>query len=276
MSYPLGRGYVRINPHKEERRLAPIIGSESPFRRMPVDMPRRQILYLDALRLSAEIAGTAFDRLHDLLTGITEERHAVLTGNSDQQGAAQAHNAVPAILDAYSMIDSVHRFRELLQVTPGLKHNAPFELFMRQTKDVRELRHIVQHLNREVDRIAQEGWAALGTLTWLGPSAVRDSPPSSYILQAGTFYAGQWTHGPMIDTYSSLPEGAIADISLLTAGLRVNLSTIMDNLRSITRSLEGPLGEFAAGKERFGSDVLLTFALTPVEETEPTGDPGAT
>lgn len=66
---------------------------------------------------------------------------------------------------------------------------------MRQTKGVRELRHIVQHLNREVDRIAQEGWAALGTLTWLGPSAVPDSPPSSYILQAGTFYTGQWTHG---------------------------------------------------------------------------------
>jgi hypothetical protein len=79
----------------------------------------------------------------------------------------------------------------------------------------------------------------------------------------------------MIDTYSSLPKGEIADISLLTAGLGVNLSTIMDNLRSITRSLEGPLEEFAEGKERFGSDVLLTFVLTPVEKAEFTDDPGA-
>ena len=256
--------------------MAPIIATESPFRRMPVDMPRRQILYLDAIRLSAEIAGVAFDRLHNLLTGITDDRHDLLTGVAEHQDGPLADKAVPAILDAYSIIDSVHRFRELLQVTPGLKHNSAFELFMRQTKDVRELRHIVQHLNREVDRIVQEGWAALGTLTWLGPSPVPDGPPSSYILQAGTIHPGQCTHGPMIDTYSSLSKGEIADISLATAGLRVNLSTIVDKLRSIIRSLEGPLEEYAADKQRFGSDVLLAFALTPVEQTGSNGDPDAT
>ena len=144
---------------------------------------------------------------------------------------------------------------------------------MRQTKDVKKLRNIVQHLNRHVDRIAQEGWAALGTLTWLGPSAVLDGPPTLYILQAGTLYAGQRTYGPLVDTYSSLPDGEIADISLATAGFKVNLSMIMDKLRSIIRSLEGPLEDFAAEKERFGSDVLFTFALTPVEENR---DPQAT
>jgi hypothetical protein len=242
---------------------------------MPVDMPRRQILYLDALRLSAEMADAAFNRLQDLLLGITAERDAELTGNSERGGSVPTHKVISAMLDAYSFIDAIHRFRELLQVTPGVKHNAPYELFMRQTKDVRELRHIVQHLNREVDRIAQEGWAALGTLTWLGPSAVPDGPPSAYILQAGTFYAGQCTLGPWIDRYSSLPKGEIADIGVLTAGLRVNLSTITDNLRSIVQSLEGPLRKFAADKERFGSDCLAAFDLIPVEETIPGGDSGA-
>jgi hypothetical protein len=124
----------------------------------------------------------------------------------------------------------------------------------------------VQHLNREVDRIAQEGWAALGTLVWLGPSAVSDGPPTSYILQAGTFYAGQWTHGPLVDTYSSLTDGEISDITLATAGCRVNLSIIMDKLRSIIRSLERPLEDFAAETERFGSDAFLALAMTPVDE----------
>ena len=232
-----------------------IISDESPFRRMPVDMPRRRILYLDALRLSAEMAALAFDGLHTLLLGLCERRE-------DPSG----DRAVRAILDAYSVIDAVHRFRQLLQVTPGLKHDAAYELFMRQTKGVKELRNIVQHLNREVDRIAQEGWAALGTLVWLGPSAVSDGPPTSYILQAGTFYAGQWTHGPLVDTYSSLTDGEISDITLATAGCRVNLSIIMDKLRSIIRSLERPLEDFAAEKERFGSDALLAFAMTPVDE----------
>jgi hypothetical protein len=237
--------------------MVPIISTESPFRRMPVDMPRRQILYFDALRLSAEMAGLAFERLEDLLRGL-----------SQQQEGLRANEAVRALVDAYSVIDAVHRFRDLIQVTPGLKHNSAFQLFMRQTEHVRDLRRIVQHLNREVDRIAREAWAALGTLTWLGPSAVHDGPPTSYILQAGTFYAGQWTHGPMIDTYSCLPEGQISDISLATAGFRVNLSAIVHRLRIMVQSLEGPLEAFAAGKERFGSDVLLSFRLTPVKETE--------
>jgi hypothetical protein len=278
VSSSLGREFVRNFVHLEDSKVAPAIGPDSPFRRLSVDVPRRQILYFDALRLSAEIADTAFDRLHKLLAGMTEQRHADLTGDRNEQPRTQSHNAIPAMLDAYSFIDSVHRFREVLQVTPGLKHNAPFELFMRRTSDVKQLRNIVQHLNQHVDQIAREGWAALGTLTWLGPSAVPDGPPSSYILQAGTSYPGQLTHGPMIDTWSSLPTGEIADISLLTSGLRVNLSTIIDNLRSILRSLEGSLEEFAVGKERFGSDVLMTFTLTPVAEgqTAPTGTSAAT
>jgi len=242
--------------------LVPIISTASPFRRIPVDLPRRQILYFDALRLSAEMAGLAFDHLGSLLISVCE-----------RESGPVGDTAVRAILDAYSVIDSVHRFRQLLQVTPRLEHNAVLKLFLRQSKDVEDLRHIVQHLNRDVDRIVQEGLAALGTLTWLGPSLVSDGPPRSYVLQAGTSYPGQWTHGPVIDLWSSLPSGTIADISLATAGCKVNLSSIMKNLGSIVRSLERSLEEFAENKERFGSDVLLTFALTPVEQTVESVDP---
>ena len=245
--------------------MAHIISRESPFRRMPVDLPRRQILYFDALRLSAEMAGLAFERLRDLLTLVSEKKEE-----------PAAHKAVSALLDAYSIIDSLHRFRELLQVTPGLKHNPAFKLFIRQTKDVEGLRHIVQHLKGKVDRIAKERGAALGTLAWLGPSAVPDGPPSCYILQAGTWYPHQRTHGPMIDFQSSLGTGEIADISLTTVGYRVNLSTMMDRLESIIRGLESPLEEFAADKERFGSDVFCRIALEPVEDRAENREPNGT
>src|SRR5262245_7334532 len=229
-----------------------MISNDSPLRRMPTDLPRRQILYFDALRLSAEMAGLAFERLHSLLMLMSRQ------GGTDQ--------AVHALVDAYSIIDSVHRFRELLQTTPGIKHNVVFELFIRQTRDVEKLRHVVQHLNREVDKIAQEGWAALGTLTWLGSSAAPGGPPTSWILQAGTSYPGQWTYGPTIHTQSSIPTGEIGDISLMAAGSTVNLTRLMDRLRSIIQRLEVQLEEFALDKERFGSDVLYAFALMPVQE----------
>ncbi|MEX2091628.1 MAG: hypothetical protein WD971_03075 [Pirellulales bacterium] len=278
MSFLDGHELARNLTHLEDSKVTAAIEPHSPFRRVPVDLPRRQILYFDALRISAEIADTAFNRLHRLLADISDKRHNEVNCDHNDLFSPQAQNAVPAMLDAYSFIDSVHRFREVLQITPGLRHNAPFELFMRRTSGVKELRNIVQHLNRHVDRIAHEGWAALGTLTWLGPSAVTNGPPSAYVLQAGTFYSNQLTNGPVLDISSSLQIGEIADISLLTAGLRVNLSTNINSLRSIIRSLEGPLEEFATGKERFGSDVLMAFALTPVtdEQIVPNGGSAAT
>ncbi len=247
--------------------MRPMISSNSPFRRLPVNLPRRQILYFDALRLSAEMAGPAFERLYDLLMLVSKQ----------SGGDPPADKAVRALSDAYCVIDSAHRFREILQTTPRLKHNAVFELFIRQTQDVKKLRNVVQHLNRNVDRIAQEGWAALGNLTWLGPSVVRGGPPTSWIIQAGTSYPGQITHGPMIDFQSSIPPGEIVDISLATAGVRVNLTTLVGRLRSIIKNLEVPLKKLAADKKHFRSDGIYMFALAPVqEETQNTrSDKGA-
>jgi len=232
-----------------------MISRDSPFRRLPIDLPRRQILYFDALRLSAEMAELAFHRLSELLVRISEKDEEPLS-----------NKAISGLTDAYTVIDSTHRFREVLRLTPGIKHNAKFKLFMRQTQDVEKLRHVVQHLNQEVDRIAQEGWAALGTITWLGSSEVLGGPPTAWILQAGTSYSGQLTYGPMIDTWSSLTSGEIDDISIVTAGVKVNLSKLMHHLRSMVRSLEVPLEQFGAGKEHFGSDTVFSFSLVPLKE----------
>jgi len=230
-----------------------IISKESPFRHMPKDMPRRQILYFDALRCSAEMAGLAFERLHDLLVLLSRE-------GEDQP----SDKAIRALADAYSVIDSAHRFRELLRVTPNLKHNTAFSLFMKQTQDIKHLRNIVQHLHREVDRIAQEHLPALGVLTWLGPSAAPGGPPTAFILKAGTNHQGQQIHGPMADHLLSFPPGEIGEVCLATAGRKVNLSKLVDHLRTIITSLELPLHKAAADKERFGSDDIVISIGTQI------------
>ena len=103
-----------------------IIPEESPFRRLPRTMPRRQILYCDALRLSAEMAGLGFERLTNLLVRISDLeitlKESLSLGrpvpetvrNQDQP----SNRAVNALLDAYSVIDSAHRFREILEAFP--------------------------------------------------------------------------------------------------------------------------------------------------------------
>lgn len=232
-----------------------MISSESPFRRLPIDLPRRQILYLDALRLSAEMAAIAFQRLNALLMHLSEKGAEPL-----------GDGAVRALVDAYSVVDSAHRFREVLRVTPGLKHNAGFELFMRRTQAIEKIRDVVQHLNREVDAIAQSGRAALGTVTWLGPPKVPGSPPTAWALQAGTLYANQMTFGPMIDLESTLTSGEFLDVSLSTLGVTLNLSKLVAHAQAMVQSLEPSLQEYAAEKERFGSDQLFSVSLVPVNK----------
>lgn len=232
-----------------------VVSSESLFRRLPTDLPRRQVLYADALRLSAEMADFAHKRLVALVQEIVDKN-------------APDGWAVYALLESYSIIDSAFRFREILRATPGIKHNTTFELFIRRTQKIETLRHIIQHLRGEIDTIAAEGLAALGTITWLGPSAAPDGPPTAWILQPGTSYPGQWTHGPVVDTYSSLPDKEISDISLATAGAKINLTEIVSHLRSMIKSLEPSLEEFAKGKELFGSDVIMHFELIPIPEGE--------
>lgn len=230
-----------------------MISDESPFRSLSRDIPRRQILQLDGLRLSAEMAWLAYESLQNLLIELSKEDRGPL-----------GDRVVRGLLHAYSVIDSGHRFRELLQHFRGLEHNAVYEIFMRGTKDVEPLRHIVQHLRGNVDRIAEEGLAALGTLTWLGPSAVPGGPPTSGILQPGTFYGKQLTYGPVIDLESSLSEHSIADISLATAGSKVNLSKLVERLQGFVKGLEPSLEEHVRNKERFNSDVIMAITLTPV------------
>ncbi len=45
-----------------------MLSPDSPFRRLPADLPRRQVLFIDALRLSGQM--TAFSRIWGMLAAL--------------------------------------------------------------------------------------------------------------------------------------------------------------------------------------------------------------
>jgi len=230
-----------------------MLSADSPLRRLPVDLPRRQVMFTDALRLSAEMAAISFQNLKDLLkTLVVEKRRDGVKGV-----------AVEAIVHAYGVVDAANRFREVLRSFPGLKQNAVFQLFIRQTAAVESLRDVIQHLNGELRSIGEQQSAPLGTITWLGPSPNEESPPTAWILQPGSFYRGQVTFGPMMDLEARIPLGEISQVHLVTSGVRVDLSDAVERIRIMITSLEPSVREHASGKELLGSDVLMHFALTP-------------
>ena len=231
---------------------------DSPFRRLPVDLPRQQVLFIDALRLSAQMAAFSFENLEHLLKSL------VNAGESETVG----EDVIKGIVYAYGVIDAANRFREVLRVFPGLKQNEVFKLFMRATAQVESLRDVTQHLNRELRAIGDRQAAALGTITWLGPSPTEDSPPSAWILQPGSFYPDQLTFGPEMDMLARVAPCEIAQVSLVTSGVRVNLSDVVRRIQAMLGGLEPSIREYAQGKQLLGSDTLIHFLLKPVHGHE--------
>ena len=232
-----------------------MIAPDSTLRSLPRDLPPRQVLFLDAMRLSAEMAGLAYDALYSIALQLTERG----------PGSGLGNLSVGALAHTYAFIDAANRLREIARSMPGLKHNQEYELFMRGTTDVEGLRDVVQHLNRELQNIATRRTAAMGTITWLGPSPAPNAPASAWVLQTGSFYPGQMTYGPEMDFSAGLKEGTIADLSLTTSAVRVNLSDVHGRIERLMRSLEGAVREHPAEKGRLGSDVLMSFEARPVD-----------
>lgn len=72
-----------------------------------------------------------------------------------------------AMIDVWNIIDSSHRLRCILEKTPGLKKNlAWFQLTIRKLKELEEIRHFIQHYDREIDKLNLNIKPLLGHISW--------------------------------------------------------------------------------------------------------------
>ena len=152
----------------------------SPFRRIPNQTNRKQMLFFDGIRYSVEMADLAHERLRETLYEIAQSPHAP---------EPNPHDFASAVLDAWSIVDLVHRLRGLLEQAPGIQQKSPPLLsFMKKTADVEKLRNSVQHLNQQIHKIADLNIPVWGALSW----AARLDPELKSIwtctLVAGTFF----------------------------------------------------------------------------------------
>lgn len=229
-----------------------MLSEDSVLRRLPHGLSKRQIVFLDALRVSAEIAQQSYDCLLAELQ--------VLSRNDDPD---RRRNCISAIRHTWTLVDAVHRFRVVLQNAPGIKHNHVYELFMRGTEGVTTIRNAAQHLNHELAGIAQRSQGAYGTLTWI-VGAGEDQVPKPFMLNIGTAYG--CVVGPMSDFEERVPVSEIRRVRLELADRLLLLSDPYESVVSMVRSLESALSGFADGRERFGSDQLMGFRFVALGE----------
>src|SRR5882724_4853706 len=116
-----------------------LINIDSPLRRLPIGLNREQTLCIDGVRVSAEIVDLAYSRL---------ARNLELLSEPDCSQTARHELLVPAMQDAWTIVDAIHRIRKLLQRMPHVKKSSPpLQVFLRASVGIDRLRHIVQHLD---------------------------------------------------------------------------------------------------------------------------------
>lgn len=235
-----------------------IVSKDSPLRALPRGLSEKQIVAFDALRVSAEIAGQAYDELLSELRTLQAE-----------PDPAQPKNLVVAVRHAWTFVDAVHRFRSVLEQARGIEHNHVYELFIRGTKSVKEMRNTAQHLNQHLGGIADRRQGAYGTLAWV-VGAGETQVPKPMLLNVGTNYG--IVRGPMMDFEERLPAGEIHRLQLELADRLLMLSDARDRLASIVRSLEGALAKIAEGKPRYESDQFFGFKLPELDEDQSAGE----
>lgn len=233
----------------------PLLSEESPLRKPPASFSRRQMMVLDGIRYAAEMAHLAYERLRGSLQAIESVEKTTVVQNAE------------ALKDAWSIVDSVNRYRDLLANMPGLNKAPWTRLLAQRTEDAASLRDCIQHQLGELKRLADEGGQVWGYLSWAG---MRDGRPTGiwYMLSGGSDYAGdQWLFAGPVQLPFRVPPDRIR---LNAYGRQVYLWRLVTAVATATRRLESavsngevrPVGVPAT--ERRGADVFYSASILVV------------
>ena len=134
-----------------------LLNPESPLRQIPIALERSHGFFLEGFRVTVEMIDLAHSRLQQTLLALRASKQASV-------------DCISAELDAWSIIDCAHRLRGLIQHFPGLKVkkiNPAFHYFMKNSKQVEDLRNTVQHLPSTIRHLhAIPDWSVWGALSW--------------------------------------------------------------------------------------------------------------
>lgn len=226
-----------------------LIPEDSPLRRPPSTFSRRQVLVLDGIRYAAEMAHIAYDRLYAHLQSVAASRTE-----------PRVRDTAIAMLDAWSIVDSAHRLRDLVDSMPGLANSTWKRLLRERTDDIAALRNCVQHQLDEINALCSLGGQLWGYLSW---AEVRDGQYTGkwLMMTSGSDYVGdQWLFiGPAVLPF----DVPIGHIRLNAFGRQVYLGRTVTALLSAVSELTTEIRKGALrprdtpALERRGADVIF-------------------
>lgn len=203
----------------------------------PMPISERQVIFLDGIRYSADMASIALNRLWEQLCLIDSLNTEV-----------KSHHIASASLDAWSIIDAAHRMSDLIRTLPGLPHAPWRRLFQDRTSDARDFRNMWQHQNTEAPAVVGERGQAWGAIAWVKHIGTQPTGDWFVAVAGSSLDASRLTFvGPM----NPIEGVSTRRIRLLHMGRQIYLCRLVKYMFEAVSSLEDDL---ASGKLRLKGD----------------------
>lgn len=229
-----------------------LINLDSPLRRPPINLNPTQAQFLDGVRVAVEMIDVAYQQLVWQLQSICPKPPA----NFGQRGIFSA----PAFLNAWSIVDNVHRLRGLIENFPRFakkKQVVEVRLFLESAETVEKLRNAVQHMEAEIRGSAPQGHGVWGSLSWM--FRADDENVLSCFLTLGALM-------PAADIGRTIPamlKPGVDGVTLKVGETSVDLTRLMATIPRLVNLLDSLLEEqfSQAPAERAESDYFLAIAM---------------
>lgn len=234
-----------------------MLRQDSPLRRLPPNLDKTQVVFLDGIRHAVEIIDLAHSRLRRTLTTIALEYK--------REDVDRGHLFTEAFLDAWAIVDAIDRFRNLLHLMPGVKKLPPKDGepgFRKTTEDIRNLRNVADHLAQLADHIVARKSTALGVLSWFTILDSEEGRGLSCLIVPGTVSS---SHQQVVNP-ADRPFNPPTDLVHLAAGkYRACLSDAVEGVRKalvpLERSLQVALLNHGVADLSSGADLLVATEM---------------
>jgi hypothetical protein len=205
------------------------------FTRLPDSIDRVELRFLDAIRFGVESADLSYKRLFRQLLDVAKL-------DSEARIPASAYTEVMA--DAWSVVDAMHRLKELLERTPKLKGAGALN----------ELRNSFHHAREDFLALAANHTAVWGIVAWCVPISANHG--RVFNMVPGTLIGGDYA---MLNPAGKVVEGPIDLITLTAFTRHANLTDLHRRMAKLVTYLEQAVGDRVAGMSGSICDVLVSM-----------------
>jgi hypothetical protein len=231
--------WENMTPAEERKLLSPVSTSvqvppavlfadTSPLHAMPGNLHIAQMVVLDGISTSIDAISIAY---RSLQAGLLEFNRAM-----DQHRPPSRTLTVPAVMNAWTVIDAAYRLRLLVPTLRGLKHGPAVMSLLKSLAPVESFRHVVQHLDQQIPRLLEDCQPVWGSLSWAYVDGAQASTIRIGLLMPGAARAPMEL--PLVNPLGKRIEIPIGLVTLSAAGETVCLSDIVSAVRLFAGRLE--------------------------------------